>query len=270
MKLFILGLDGLEYDIAVDLNLKDVLQKHYGKLEVPIDEKVGCPMSPEVWASFLCAEHVNIGFEGKKNMWAFNLLRSLKRIFPFISFGIGKKVLGSNEGFKQLDRKTWIDNPNVEEIGVPYYSYEEEAFKHGLEFEQTQDLATYRRELYWLYLKQTKEVASKTKAILNNRKKNIDILFAYIHYPDLFHHAWFTEKDKMKKYYFEINEFVRHMKGLLEEDTHFLIVSDHGFDFTKNEHSDFGFISSNKKMKLPKTIIDLGKQVKAISEENKG
>ena len=89
MKLYILGLDGLDYDITLEIKLKNLLQKQYGKLEVPIDKKIGCPLSPEVWASFLCAEHIKIGFKGRRNMWTLNLLHSLKRMFPFISFGIG-------------------------------------------------------------------------------------------------------------------------------------------------------------------------------------
>jgi hypothetical protein len=73
--------------------------------------------------------------------------------------------------------------------------------------------------------------------------------------------------DRLNKYYLEINAFVGHLKGILKK-THLLIISDHGFDFTKNEHSDFGFISSNKKMMFPKSIIELGERIKKISEEN--
>lgn len=266
MEMFILGLDGMDYDLAVKLNLENVLQEQYGKLEVPIDKMFGCPLSPEVWGSFLCAEHVKIRFKGKRNQLALNLLQSLKRIFPFISFGIGKRVTGRIEGFKKLDRKTWVDNPNVEEINVPGYSYKNETFQFLEDFRANKDLESYRRRLYWLFLKKTAEVVFKTKVLLKEGEK-IDIVFAYLHYPDVFNHVWFTEKDTLKRYYFEINEFVGYLKSILK-DTHLLIISDHGFDFNKNKHNDFGFISSNKKMIFPKSIIELGKQIKRISEEN--
>lgn len=266
MKMYVLALDGMDYDMAVDLNLKNVLQKQYGKLKVPIDKNMGCPMSPEVWASFLCAEHVKMEFKGKRNLWAFKLLKSLKRRLPFISLGLEKKITGRNQGFKRLNRKTWVDKPNVEEINVPYYSFTNEGFQVLKDFGENRDLKKYRRRVYWQFLKKTSEVVSKTEDVLKEGK-NIDVVFGYIHYPDGFNHIWFTDMDRLNKYYVEINEFVGHLKGILEE-THLLIISDHGFDFTKNVHSNFGFISSNKKMKFPKSIIELGKRIKKISEEN--
>lgn len=82
MKLFILGLDGLDCGITLKLKLKNLLQKQFGKIDVPIDEKFGFPISPEVWASFLCAENVEMDFKGRRNLWALNLLHSLKKMFP--------------------------------------------------------------------------------------------------------------------------------------------------------------------------------------------
>lgn len=109
------------------------------------------------------------------------------------------------------------------------------------------------------------EVVFKTRFVLKEGE-NIDVVFAYIHYPDAFSHVWFTDNDTLKRYYFEINEFVEYLKGILE-DTHLLIISDHGFDLTKNIHRDFGFMNSNKKMIL-RADLGLGKQITTISEEN--
>lgn len=266
MKLYILGLDGLDYDITVELKLKNLLQKQFGKIEVPINENIKCPLSPEVWASFLCAEHIKMEFKRKRHGWTLKILEPLKRKLPFISLGIGMKMTGGVIGYGKLKRKTWVDNPNVKEIGAPYYSYTNEAFQYARDFQKNNDLAYYRRRLYWLFLKQTAEVVTKTKELLK-ASENVDIIFAYIHYPDQLNHVWFTDKDTLKKFYVETNEFVGHLKTILK-DTHLLIISDHGFDFTKNDHSDLGFISSNKKMKFPKSIIELGEQIKALSEEN--
>jgi hypothetical protein len=263
MKMFILALDGMDYDLTVKLNLENVLQEQYGRLEVPINKDVRCPSSPEVWASFLCAEHVMIDFEGRKNTLALKILKSLKRLMPFLSFGIGKKISGRVKGFPKLERSTWIDNPNVKEIGVPYYSYTNEAFEYMKEFADTKDLDLHRKRLYELYLTKSRDIMREVR---NLPSGNYDVVFAYLHYPDLFNHAWFTRKDELEEFYFEIDEYVSELKSVLE-NTHFLIISDHGFDFTKNEHSNFGFISSNKKMIFPRSIIELGKQIKTISEE---
>jgi hypothetical protein len=260
MKMLILALDGMDYDLAVKLNLKNILQEQYGKLEVPINKDIGCPSSPEVWASFLCAEHVKKEFIGKN--WIFRILIPLKRIFPFVSLGFGKKVNDGLTGFPKLGRKTWVDNFDVKEIGVPYYSYTEEAFEYTRDFSKDNNLELYRERLYNLFLKKSNEVLREVES-----STNFNIVFAYLHYPDLFNHAWFTKKDKLEDFYLEIDEYVGELKNVLG-NTHLLIISDHGFDFTKNEHSNFGFISSNKKMIFPKSIIELGKQIKRISEEN--
>jgi len=57
MKVFILGLDGLEYNFVEKWNLRNLKQREYGKLEVPISKR-GWPSSPEVWASFLTGKHI--------------------------------------------------------------------------------------------------------------------------------------------------------------------------------------------------------------------
>lgn len=258
MKMFILALDGMDYDLAVKLNLENILQEQYGRLEVPINKEVGCPTSPEVWASFLCAEHVEKVFVGKN--WIFKILIPLKKMFPFISLGLGKKVNGGLAGFPELGRKTWVDNFDVKEIGVPYYSYTDEAFGYTRDFSEDNNLELYRERLYNLFIKKSNEVLGEVE-----NSKNFNIVFAYLHYPDLFNHAWFTKKDKLEGFYFEIDEYVGKLKNVLGE-THLLIISDHGFDFIKNEHSQFGFVSSNIKMTLPKSIIGLGSHVKSLSE----
>lgn len=52
-KVFVLGLDGLEYNFVDKWNLSNLLQEQNGKIEVPINKEVGQPLSPQVWGSFL-------------------------------------------------------------------------------------------------------------------------------------------------------------------------------------------------------------------------
>jgi hypothetical protein len=258
MKLFILALDGMDYDLAARLNLENTLQKQYGKLKVPINKNLGCPTSPEVWASFLCAENVKIEFMAKKRNWALKPLRFLKERLPFISLGIGRKVTGGGlMVFPELKRETWVDNPKVKEIGVPYYSYTNEAFEYSRQFGEDKNLELYRKRLYLLFLKKSRELLSEVKALDSD---SFEVVFAYLHFPDLFNHSWFTNKERLMKYYSEIDEYVEVFKKELG-NSQLLIISDHGFDFSKNEHSDLGFISSNFSTKFPKTIIELGKQI---------
>jgi hypothetical protein len=48
------------------------------------------------------------------------------------------------------------------------------------------------------------------------------------------------------------------------------IVSDHGFDLSKGDHSDFGFVSSNRFMNFPRDIMGLGALMYAYAGVPKG
>jgi hypothetical protein len=53
MKVFLLGLDGLEYETVIQEKCIQLMQNQFGKIVVPIDREYGFPRSPTVWASFL-------------------------------------------------------------------------------------------------------------------------------------------------------------------------------------------------------------------------
>jgi len=257
MKKLILGLDGMDFDIAVDLNLQNVLQVQFGRIEVPISEVLGRPSSPEVWASFLCGERVKKVFAGRKRIWLLKYLVKLKKMFPFISLGLGKKTSGQIVGFPELDRETWVDLPNVKEVNSPYYSYANEVFEYAKQFGEDKNLENFRKGISEIYEKDSKKIISAVKSEIANPE--CDILFAYHHFPDMFNHLWYQDKDKLFSLYREIDDFVDTILKTLTKDIHVIIISDHGFDFKVNDHSDLGFISSNKFMNFPKDIMGLGK-----------
>jgi hypothetical protein len=256
MKKLILGLDGMDFDIALDLNLKNILQLQFGRIVVPINEVLGQPSSPEVWASFLCGEHVKTMFEGRKRVWLLKCLVKLKKVFPLISMGIAKKTTGQVVGFPKLNKKTWVDLPNVKEINSPYYSYTNEIFTYSKQFSEDKDLDNFKNNILDLYERDTERIISEVKLEITD--PTCDVLFAYLHFPDMFNHLWFQDLDTLYSYYQKMDDFVKEVLDLIE-DTHVIIVSDHGFDISKGHHSNFGFISSNKFMNFPKDIMELGK-----------
>jgi hypothetical protein len=266
MKKLILGLDGMEFDVAVDLNLKNILQVQFGRIIVPINEAMGLPISPEVWGSFFCGEHVKLMFEGQKRSWLLKYLIKLKKMFPFISFGLAKKTTGKIVGFPKLNKETWIDLPNVKEVNAPYYSYGNEAFQYTHQFSKDKNLDAYQKNVLNLYRMKTKKILSEVnKEMLH---PTVDILFAYLHFPDMFNHLWFQDVDTLYSHYQKMDSFVKQVLDLVG-DIHVIIMSDHGFDFKTNDHSDFGFISSNKFMNFPKDIMGLGKLMYEYAGANK-
>jgi hypothetical protein len=235
------------------------MQKKYGRLVVPINKALGHPTSPEVWGSFLCGEHISLGFEKIRFNSVFKILRQLKGLFPFISLGLGRKISGTLKDFPKLNKKTWVDKPNVEEIGVPYYSYTNEHFEAMKEFSEDKDLNKLRKKLDRFFQSNMFKVSSKTKEIVENNDST-DVVFAYIHFPDLYHHFWFSDLERIREHYFELSKFFVKIKNIVG-DTHIFIISDHGFNLDTQEHGDFGFISSNREVELPTDIIEFGKRL---------
>ena len=261
MKKLILGLDGMDFRYATEFGLNNVLQLDFSTIKVPISKKYNQPLSPEVWGSFLCAEHIVFSFEGPKHFEVSKFLAKLKKLFPFISFGLGRKVCGQITGFPKIDRKTWIDLPNVKEINAPFYSYSNEVFSASRRFSSHKDLDVYRKDVGEIFVKDSKKILDELSVEVE--KGSSDVVFAYTHFPDLFNHVWFTEElSKLEKLYKKIDAFTGSILRLLQDtDTHVIIVSDHGFDFEKGHHSNLGFISSNKFMNFPKNIVGLGKMI---------
>lgn len=246
----------MDFDIAVDLNLSNILQTQFERIQVPISKILGMPSSPEVWASFLCAERVEMRFKGRKRHGILKYIVKLKKALPFISFGLGAKISGKAKGFPELERKTWVDLPNVKEVNVPYFSYKNEIFEYTQQFAEDKDLDAYKKKVLALYERDTKRIMLEVNSEVAHPE--CDILFAYLHFPDMFNHLWFQDLDALYSHYQKMDDFVKEVLDLVE-DTHVIIISDHGFDISKGDHSDFGFISSNKFMNFPKDIMGLGK-----------
>lgn len=260
MQKLILGLDGMDFDTAVDLNLENTLQMQFGKIIVPINKHLGYPLSPEVWASFLCGEHVESQFNTVESFLPFKrfakYLIRLKRALPFISLGLGRKIAGNATGFSTLDRKTWIDLPNVKEVNAPFYSYKNDTFVALYEYQKNKDFELLKRKFLNIFETHSEELLNAIKAEVENPE--CDLLFVYHHFPDMFEHLWYTEPERLAELNREVDKFAGQVKDVVK-DIHTIIISDHGFETATGRHSKMGFISSNQFMNFPKDIIGLGK-----------
>jgi len=86
MKILILALDSLEYNLVVKYNLKNLKQVEYGKVELPIKPHEEAH-SPVIFASFITGkmpeEH---GITGQKT-WKYSILRWINRKFSLVLMG---------------------------------------------------------------------------------------------------------------------------------------------------------------------------------------
>ena len=142
--IYVLGLDGLEYDFVERWNCKNLKQREYGKVQVPINEEVGLPLSPEVWASFLTGKHICASFKKPVTPLSiiFRFLKFMRR-HTSLSFGLSKRIRDNipmeihgqyNIGFPTLKDKTFLDLTNSKEIGAPYYSFDNSRFEINQNF----------------------------------------------------------------------------------------------------------------------------------------
>lgn len=259
----VLALDGLEYNVAVGGRHKNLLQSCYSKLEVPISAAEGVPSSPTVWGSFLTGRRIDLSFKlGRIH----SLLRIGKRLLPFISLGLHKKIIKPAE-FPELKEKTLLDTvPQSIALNFPFINYNSTIltklvsyYKGRISLDEAIDVS---RETFSI------EIASLLGAIEVALKDKPRLLMAYIHFPDIVHHLAYMREDVMKTHYAALDCFAAEVKKRLDKDATFFVVSDHGFDFSKGEHSMYGFLSCNDKTDLPSSIIELHHKIRSLIGSN--
>jgi adenylosuccinate synthase len=93
------------------------------------------------------------------------------------------------------------------------------------------------------------ENLKRTFEILNN-SSNFQLFMCYFKFLDSIQHICFKEEVYIKRCYLKIEDVVRKIKKKTNKNDLVLIISDHGFDLEKGDHSNHGFYSSNIKLNL--------------------
>lgn len=260
--IFILGIDALDYDLVEKLNLNNLKQLEYGKVIVPINEKIGIPHSPEVWASFLVGERMSMNFISSS--YYINLMLrvlgffhiSTNNIFITKALNLLKKLnIRSNISFGNLNKDTFLDIIKSKEINVPYYSFDHLTFNISTLFGVSKiSLKQAIIEIKSIYEMRKKQIIREIKDI-----ENYDVVFAFMHTTDLLQHLSLSIDD-IEKHYIDLDNYVSRLKLELENSFEcftFILVSDHGFDFDKETHSMNGFYSSSTHLiPIPEKITD--------------
>ena len=272
MKIFVFGLDGLEYDLVEKWDLTCLKQLEYGRTVVPINDKTNHPFSPEVWGTFLLGKHEIVSATGSHHPLSM-FLRSLKFLRKHIqlSLGLGRKVLhampvkwwGGLEYGIPSSQKTFLDLTKSKAINAPFYGNDCYSFIIMQRFNAGELSLQQTAEAYQkLYMERKNLILREVEKI-----RDEDVVFAFMHFPDILQHFLFTKPVKIKKHYFDLNNYVRTLKRKIDADVTFLIVSDHGFDLKTGTHSEHGFYSCNKHLDpKPEQITDFFKII--INESN--
>jgi len=252
--LFILGLDGLDSDLVDKWGLTNLKQHQHGKITVPIDPDMNVPSTPTVWYQFLTGVEHNA--KHRQMPWSWHLLRKIKdfakKFGVHLSFGLSNRIKTLH--FPPLQHETFLDHVNSVKINVPYYNFNSkdvDPILQGLN-DKTVTLCTAKYLVHNVYERKKHRLFKRLETL-----EVVDIVFAYLHFPDTVQHLSYPEPNQVRRHYENLNETVLELKKELPPNTTFLIMSDHGFSFIEKTHSKYGFYSCNKPLTPePKRITD--------------
>jgi len=290
LRVIVLGIDGLEYNLVARWRLRPYMQEQYGRHDVRSAVREGDPLyTPLIWAAFLLGEPAyKYGFdyrylEEQKTRAGYNVvLRVLYRVKRSLlgSRDTGLRRLLARLGLYRVDRvrevaeKVEVLPPHILEKTFVY-----EARRRGLQVEYNtfpglpgDKYAGERASLFQLFDAPFSERVRKLDEVyresledaeaLIGRLGGADLVLYYTPLIDLAHHMLYRPGNlkamvALRRYYNLMMGIVSRFREAAGGDSLLLIVSDHGYDPSIHEHSDYGFWSSNLALpRRPERITD--------------
>jgi len=263
MKIIVLGFSSLEHDLVEKFDLKNLKQKEYGKIQIPLNGLMVDPSPVLVWTSFITGKKP--GEFGFDNTVVYN--RSIKPLISFY-YSIRKKKLYENVLQRDEDKKTTdylskkllkyhlavkpskknincatlFDLPNMIHENLPvldsYPEYNNEAKKSMLSEEDKQ-----KCEHKW-----KEEFEKQKKEVFSALSNDWSLYMNHFYILDGIQHIYYDNELKIRTYYLYVDSFIQDVLKSIGDYVLLLIVSDCG---KKNGlYTNHGFYSINKKMNL--------------------
>jgi hypothetical protein len=242
MKVLILAIDALEYNLVEKWDLKYLKQKIYGK--IPLTEKyfpnwADEPYTPIIWHSFITGlspeKHKIQQVEKYKHVPSslVNIGRKLRLKKMAKRFGIKPSPLTS----KDYSHTTIFDQikPSIA-IDVPTYNITE----WKINKEDIKAVINYAEQKF----------AERKQRLFNAIQTEWKLIMAYFRILDLISHVYLPKRtSKLLSYYLKINKLAKKVRSVLPSKTLMLIVSDHGVEMQNEQekHSKHAFWSINFK-----------------------
>lgn len=256
-KVFILALDGLEYNLVNRYSLAALKQAHYGKIELTGVEEI---LTPIIWGTFVTGK-----IQAKKKVtikkWDKNLVNRVSRCLSWLGlnrikgkggilefFRLAKRIDHTIEDYTTRGETTIFDlAKNPVSIQVPTIN------DRGL-FRKTAPLlgeVLSNPQNERRYLNRFWEDYRTIKAQIYERLSgDWDLFMVHFQLLDILGHLYAGRGGiQLFKGYSTMNWLAHDLqKAILPSDVHFLIISDHGMKPLGRfgDHSDYGFWSSNR------------------------
>jgi len=259
MRVAILGLDGLEYELVRKFDMKNLMQEEYGKTDLCDFNEI---ITPPIWASFLTGLPPEKHGIQEMYKWESSLLQRLNETSVEMKW---LKRITKSPKLKHLGfRKTY---PMIKDKGIKtIFDYVSRSV--------ALDIPTYNRSLdrYLANLRKAalknprafgekfekcvyyKFFAEKNKFMETFRKNDWTLIMGYTLMPDYLGHNYRRNLTKMWEAYAILDDFVGDVRASAEKDVHILVISDHGMKLLGKtiygDHSVYGFYSSDKMLGL--------------------
>ncbi len=267
MRIFILGLDGLEYNYAAKWKLRGLLQRTCGRYYVGKEYWIwikgrGAPFSPKVWGSFITGVPPEV--HGIKDFFTYkhsfiNLIRKVPLLTNFrtkYSHKILKKFGVKRHYYEKKDLST----PTIFDIVTPSIAVDVPGYNMELEEVEKRWRSKTLEEIMDRTIEHFLKKLDRVKILLDSPWK---LFMFYVRVLDNAGHT--CTVSRLKTYYQSMDNLVYELKELLPKKVGFLIASDHGMtQLTReklgrkiNVHSKHGFFSLNFKTSWkPKSVLD--------------
>jgi len=261
MKIFILALDGLDYNLVVKWKMNNLLQTYHGKVDVSDFEQLyGHIYTPAVWAAFLTGKyHPELRrwftYDNRLLRWIMLKLSApnIKRMMNLLwRFGITPRVVDKRD---LIDKTIFYYALKPVAVNVPVYSEPAEYHYRLRQALLNGGVKQYEIEVWRIH----QERVNKTLTALNENP-DYDLFMTWFALADLIGHLHIAKRPhKVFEAYSKLDNLAFTLKKLSNADV-FLIVSDHGMvpasDGT-GDHSNYAFYSSNIELEpKPKKITD--------------
>lgn len=263
-KLLILGLDGLEHKLVLEWGIAKLLQQFDGEFYVGSISRIYTPL---VWSSILCGFNVEEkGYDYEKaarmSMGKLGVLHVIKKRI----FGEKKKMWLARKLLKklglleppryimpeQLLKETFLEKSmglgyHVFALEVPGYN---ERMNGVLRLKGTKIAVSHSFKAKKFLVEEIKRDCIRRLRETKQALTQCNLVMGYLPLPDTAHHFFFKGvKDRIRMFTLykwleeNVNKIV--LEPAYKLGFNVMILSDHGFDMKKYDHSKYGFWSTN-------------------------
>jgi predicted AlkP superfamily pyrophosphatase or phosphodiesterase len=269
MKVFVLCVDGLDYDFVEIWRLKGLIQDSYGYFKIKNEYfHRGVPYTPLIWTSIITAKKPSE--HNVYSWWSYGKILDWIRYKPPFKWIKNKRYFLMKLGFKPrvVTRKDWNRNLttifDVVKPSIPLFipAYNEPSEPH-IQLEKALSIGIHR------YINQVLSLHEWRERILFEKiRGNWRLFMVWFDILDLLGHIYYIKnRHILKRSYERINELSERIRFILDSQNEkyvLLVISDHGMtlsdDGVTGNHSDYAFYSVNADWK-PSDFTDYYPQI---------